>query len=185
MIINDCHKFVFVHVPKNGGTSMQAAFNNLRGTRNDLRQSSHETIGEIDKRLPQYRSFYRWCLIREPFSRVSSAYRYLCWRFPERMGSFRDYVMSLEREQERSSVAKTQAYFAKHPTMHYWPFSAMQHSVDQVAKRLGFTPPKVPLLNQSPHSSVDYTDEVRDEIRRVYAEDFELHRKALDASSNC
>ena len=105
MIINHTHRFIFVHVPKTAGTSIVSAlskFSTYRDleiggtplgeaiqpfmqTRFGLRK--HSTSAEIRHVVGQYsfQSYFSFCIVRSPFSRLQSAYHFLRgWKqYPE------------------------------------------------------------------------------------------------------
>lgn len=91
MIINDWRRFVFVHVPKSGGTSVGEVLGKLRG--NNVRwlhpSSKHESLNEFRQRWRNRRTvgdallhrspegYKSFGFVRHPWQRISSLYRYL------------------------------------------------------------------------------------------------------------
>ncbi len=72
MFFND--KIVFVHIPKNGGTSIRKIiFENSGGTY----IKNHPTFDEITKIKPEYvENKISFCIIRNPFDRFISIFRF-------------------------------------------------------------------------------------------------------------
>ncbi len=58
-------KDIFIHIPKNAGTSVE---NIIGGT-------SHKTIFDFSKEV-NVNDYYKWCISRNPFSRMVSAFIY-------------------------------------------------------------------------------------------------------------
>lgn len=86
MIVNDKYKFVFVHIPKNAGTSCRSALSQLDGeNRVAVASGWHETYSEFrvryeirtgcsDSVLDDYLVF---AVVRDPIARFVSLHRYL------------------------------------------------------------------------------------------------------------
>ena len=88
MIVSDTHRFIFVHIPKNGGTSVRASLEQIRGAgATFLGRSEHPDLGSVDlshlpmdtiashfpgvfRRFATYRSF---AIVRDPVARFASA----------------------------------------------------------------------------------------------------------------
>ena len=109
MILNEEHKFIFVHVPKNAGTSVRKMLRTHSGTRPSLVSSDtkHETYSEFRARwtersgrpvedLDEYRVV---AIIRNPWDRFLSLHRYLQGRVPwvaEDVDAFASQVTAIE-----------------------------------------------------------------------------------------
>jgi hypothetical protein len=95
-IINNKHKFIFVHVPKNAGTSitnMLASFSTpidieIGGTQigellqpeyiKRYRISKHSTSFDLETVLGEvWNNYFKFAMVRNPFSRFISAYNFL------------------------------------------------------------------------------------------------------------
>ena len=69
MIIEE-YKTIFVHIPKNAGTSICRCFNNL--------STYHETIYDFKDVFPyEYNSYKKFAVVRNPYDRMLSWYAYL------------------------------------------------------------------------------------------------------------
>jgi len=88
MAVYPCHKCIFVHIPKTGGSSVTTILK-----RDSLLSSKHEIIspkeqgatlkeliGLAGKDVDEYFSF---CFVRNPWDRFVSAYHYVIQRRPE------------------------------------------------------------------------------------------------------
>jgi hypothetical protein len=111
MVINDQHRFVFVHIPKTAGTSVMAALEALPGNNRRWRgQTKHETLAEFQVEWPRrqnmwdrlrsrsphgYRTF---AFVRNPWARMSSYYRYLKEILPnEKINAIQSFSDFLEQ----------------------------------------------------------------------------------------
>jgi len=65
------HKCIFIHIPKNAGTSLLTAFND-RGVRRHIPWIHFHRANST-----KFASYYKFTVIREPVSRLFSAYNYL------------------------------------------------------------------------------------------------------------
>ena len=100
MILSPGRKYVFVHIPKTGGTSMALALEararaddimlgdtpkasrrrkRLRNVKTRGRLWKHSSLADIEGLLPdtQLRSLYAFTLVRNPWDRVVSLYHWL------------------------------------------------------------------------------------------------------------
>jgi hypothetical protein len=90
MLVNTKHRFIFVHIPKNAGTSVTKALSNVPGRDLHLEaKTKHETLAEFDYRVsteysfagtmtaPRIKDYICFCFVRNPWDRMSSFYHYL------------------------------------------------------------------------------------------------------------
>ncbi len=101
MIVNDRHAFIFVHTPKAAGSSLRQVLAPLPGARPDLRhpKTQHETLPEMMARLglsesdappgapdgsPPLADYFRFCFVRNPWSRFLSLHRFLRAKYTKR-----------------------------------------------------------------------------------------------------
>jgi Sulfotransferase family len=120
-IINNSHRFIFVHIPKTAGTTLTVVFSSL--TRwNDIELGGteygetiaplylkkfglgkHTRLSQIQKIIgaEEFQKFRRFAFVRDPYSKIYSTYRHLkrwrAWKGSEIMesfGSFLEFVNS-------------------------------------------------------------------------------------------
>lgn len=110
MVINDAHRFIFVHVPKAAGTSITEALAALPGNSPSCvhPRTKHEslaallarvgtgTVGECS-RGADLASYLAFGFVRNPWARIASLYRYLVEERPrpeiEAIGSFGEFLL--------------------------------------------------------------------------------------------
>ena len=69
-------KTIFIHIPKNAGTSVESIFKPYT-ILNDM-FNRHGTIYDIKNRLPNiYKDYMKFTIIRNPYDRIVSFYSYL------------------------------------------------------------------------------------------------------------
>jgi len=79
-MILDKHKTIFVHIPKNAGTSIKTIFDKNHVKREGEMPTVHEhkTIHEIKTKNPEEYNFYKkFAIVRNPYDRMVSWYTYL------------------------------------------------------------------------------------------------------------
>lgn len=98
-IINRTHRFIFIHVPKTGGTSVTEYLRGYGGE-DDLyvdrptaagsetplgaaRLRKHSSAVQVRKELgsQEFDSFFKFCVVRNPFVRTMSLFRFLKFNF--------------------------------------------------------------------------------------------------------
>ena len=74
-MIIDQHKVIFIHIPKNAGTSIETFFENSSFR---IQPNKHDTAHEIKRKFPNaYNSYSKLAIIRNPYDRMVSWYFYL------------------------------------------------------------------------------------------------------------
>ena len=76
MIIED-YKTIFIHIPKNAGTSIKNYFG-MGGQKDIEPLKQHDTIYDIKEKIPnKYKSYGKFAIIRNPYDRMVSWFHYL------------------------------------------------------------------------------------------------------------
>ena len=95
MVVNDKYRFVFIHIPKSAGTSIQTALKEVEGLNRRAPRGAgtkHETVNELmarwglqsDSMMPSKKAsiplsdYLFFCFVRNPWARLCSLHRYLC-----------------------------------------------------------------------------------------------------------
>ena len=202
MVINDTHRFVFVHVPKTAGTSIAAALGSLGGNNTHLVSSStkHETLWDLHQRLTRGHAaegglaelsldgHFAFGFVRNPWDRMASIYRYLLEARPrpeiDRVHSFDDFVRRAEAGESwivgLHSLRSQTDYVAASSLCGQADFIGhTEYSLEDlstISTRLGVRL-DVPHLNASSNATSDYrrhyTDALVDIVGRMCAHDVE------------
>jgi len=78
-------KIIFIHIPKCGGTSIESVFHkpcsnvNIHGTLNNKPWWKHDTVRNIERRFPELENYYKFSVVRNPWSHTVSMYNYM-WK---------------------------------------------------------------------------------------------------------
>ena len=196
------NKFIFLHIPRCGGTSIERVFN-LRSkqqlfgvvrmgdqerTLHHLTPGDLEELGLVDPSVLE--SYFKCTIIRDPFSRMASDYlwqqRYDRHNLFKSM-QFSDYLDFAE------SVVKNQRYFEKVHFDHFRPMVSyclnggelvvddilLLENIDIELKRIqpliGVV--DLPRINASPSYQHLSTRENIDRVRILYEEDWLLYER--------
>ena len=189
---------IYVHVPKTGGTSVKKLL--CPG-----KSPSHTTLHYFSLLFtgPEFRSFFKFAFVRNPWDRLLSAYRFLKRggrgpgdegfreRYLTRYESFEDFVLNGLHEPE------VIGYLHLVPQERFVVLGRRQIALDflgyyeslapdfeYVAGRLGL-PTALPWENRSDDTGSDYRDAYTgpmiDKVAAVYCEDAELFGYGFDS----
>ena len=103
MFINHKHKFIFIHIPKNAGTSIR---NSFRTEGYDQRvvnkRYPHDSCSMIRKYCGEevWNTFFKFAIVRNPYDRLVSYYHFHKspqYRYPARANtlSFNDWIFKI------------------------------------------------------------------------------------------
>ena len=199
-MINHEHKFIFIHIPKCGGTSVEnALFKPVKKrTVKDLwmlpnkyqtgglqhLMASH-IIQEVGEDI--FSKYFTFSFVRNPWDKMVSQYTYTIAKRPtllKRIGitesaSFKEYI-------DRSMVAKLHVQWDHQYKFLYknkkcvvdfiGRFENLQQDFDTICDRIGIPQPKLPHRNKTKHKHYTeyYDDETREIVAKKYAKDIEL-----------
>ncbi|CAN5734472.1 hypothetical protein BH10BAC2_BH10BAC2_16430 [soil metagenome] len=109
--INDANKFIFVHIPKNAGTSVYRALG--------MEESVHYTIHEYQQILgSSYSKYFTFCFVRNPFGRFVSLYNYA----------------RMEESYYHNSINPEKAKFGKHQDYDLLKNASLDEAVDYLVE---------------------------------------------------
>ena len=178
------HRVIFIHVPKTGGQSVaQALFGFPLYT-------EHCRLIEYEKESPENaRSFYKFTFVRNPYTRLLSAYHYLLsysdWpkdiKFRRRiLSQYRDFEDFIVNGLRQNGAIGSYLHFL--PQTHYLKNSAgaigvdfigkfenFEEDFDAVRRHLGFGDP-LPWLNRSRPLGPGFRDHFSDRAAAIVAE---------------
>lgn len=194
--------FVFIHVPKNAGTSICKLLN--------LNLSRHYTLREYKQILgsKQYHAFYSFAVVRNPFSRFLSLYNYARLEEsyyhsainPERAiyGKHMDYDLLKEASVAEAAEYLKEGLLVHNPPHRQWNaqcfwlkdedqkvdvdfiarFENIQDDIKEIMSAIGLQEKTdLPIINTSKSGSLHYRDVIDNETRKIleayYAEDLQ------------
>lgn len=202
MVINDRHRFIFIHVPKSAGTSMMQVLRDLPGNnRRWCAVSNHEPIRDFHTHWPHRRNLvdrilqrnpvgFRTCaFVRNPWDRLASLYRYLTEKKRRKAGVSGLTTFANFLEQAAEGVAWINGLHSFRNQVDFFEDAEgrmaidfvghYEHLTDDVATlsdRLG-VPIRLPHLNRSSHAGRDYrhdySDRLAEFVRKRFTRDID------------
>ena len=189
-MINSNYKFIFLHIPKTAGTSIEKVFGGCR--------AKHKTIRKMFRDLSrdQIDSYFRFTFIRNPYDRIVSLYNYL----KAEVSEFPEFDRWIEETvcvtmNERRNMNNARRHFA---TYHEWlgdksmmdtffigRFENLQRDFDRVCDIIQHDKVTLPhelkyKCSNKRHYSTYYTDHTRDLITTKYQQDLDTFNYSYD-----
>jgi len=197
-MVNKTKKFVFIHVPKCGGSSIQECsyFKGWSG-------NSHLTLEDYHRSILHPYSYKYYSIVRNPWSRILSVYTYwkqmkpshknyvwdqaVCRKIQDSNMSFKEFLIKVSDSQSHFRKThepnvemphvKTQYSFlsinGKLKMDFVGKMESLQQDFDFICKSIGIPRQDLPHVNKSDHGhySEYYDDETKDIVSKVYRDD--------------
>ena len=174
MIIEE-HKAIFIHIPKNAGTSIETLFGNSSFR---IQPDKHANIHEIKKKFPKvYDSYRKFTIIRNPYDKMVSWYFYL----KKQIGIDQDVIEFSDWVKEPLKLwhANDLAYFLD--PQHTWVDDTVDiikfENLNEELNEFFEEEIDLPITNKSDHDhfSSYYDEKSSNIIYNRYKEDFERY----------
>jgi len=207
MLLSVSHRFIFVHVNKVAGTSVQcalqpfahtppdSAFGKLKSKLNlarDYRErvfGEHTNASQLRQNLPQqvYDEFFEFAFVRNPWDWLASTYHYLCNTPSHRhhrrvvaMASFPSYV-DFEIARDKRSQAAFVCDDNEVIVDFVGRFETLQEDFLAVCRRIGIEA-SLPFVNKTDHDDYRklYDDMLIEKIARHWQRDIDLFAYEFD-----
>jgi chondroitin 4-sulfotransferase 11 len=192
-MINNKHKYIFIHIPKTGGTSIESALN--------IKQE-HKSHEYYKKELKQYTDFFVFTIVRNPFDRSVSDYKWTTntkYPYPAKelkemfMNKSFKYFLKTYYNLQYKDVKSFRDFnwFKDHHLTHcrgqldllnpvseidyIIRFENLQEDFDIVCDKIGIPHQQLPHLNESNHKHYTeyYDEETKQIVAKKYAKDIE------------
>jgi len=212
-IVNTTYGFIFIHIPKTGGTSVKEHLRdycregdvhiNLRSGAEPSRSvgrfrvRKHSTARVVCKVVgrAEYDRLFKFCVVRNPFIRTLSLFRFLKFNFRSwQRSEVMDELHTLEEFVTTPLFASAGPGGIISPQVHWLTGESGENGMDYIARverieqdlseikaRLGLPPSPKPLLrrNASKGDAENFiaglmSDKVVDAVRTRYASDFSM-----------
>ena len=152
MVVDEDNKFIFVHVYKNGGSSVERALGGRTFNHGNILHSKAEAI-------PSWEDYFSFGFVRNPWDRLVSDFFYKN-RYKSKMPSFEEYVRSLK------SGAKSAAQYNQVKNCSFiGRFEYFQEDLDTVCDIINIDRVSLPHLVKSTHRY--YTEYYTDELKEI------------------
>lgn len=195
-MISHEHKFVFVHIPKCGGTSIEWAFNAWNDSDNFFvgGGKQHWFLEQIITAKPESKDYSSFAFIRNPFSRIVSEYKYAkkeshnnCNHIKSNSPlnlSFKEFCKDLEynldrycyRFHEKSLCDYLLNADSSEKVNHIGRLENFQKDFNLICDKIGIPQKQLPHAFKSDykkHYTEYYDDETRSIVAEKYAKDIE------------
>jgi hypothetical protein len=193
-MISDKHKFIFIHIPKTGGTSIERAFNINARTEKDISNSLGNTYSEnkhwktadYETNFPElFDSYFKFMFIRNPWDRLVSRYEWQKFVLPESHANFqiiKERTFKEFVEQRASPIFTKWSYVdlmhnksGKRVVDFVGRFENLQNDFDILCDKIKVQRKELSNTNhiKRKHYSEYYDDKTREIVRLVYSKDIE------------
>lgn len=185
MPISHTHKFVFVHIPKTGGSSIEKFFN-MYGVDNkgnntvfnsDImfgNDSQHFTYKKIlEKSNKNLLTYFSFSFVRNPWSReVSEFFWRKSWDTELTNYTFKDYILFYNNKTCHGLPQNTFVLDkdGKQLVDFIGKFENLQEDFDIICEKIGIPKKKLPYSNKSKHKH--YTEYYNNETKQIVAEKY-------------
>jgi hypothetical protein len=200
-MINHKHKFIFIHIPKTGGTSIEAMFDPKAPSR-DV-QYKHWSLSDYFEQKEYISEYFSFSFVRNPWSLTVSMYNYLWhsnYNFPKVSRSnpkykfifnlsFKDFILhqkfqsgTLKSGDIFSDKINTKNLFQLDFVTHnnklvdfIGKFENLQQDFDTICEKIGIARQELPHENKTnrKHYTEYYDNETREIVAQKYAKDIE------------
>ena len=167
-MVNDEYKFIFIHINKTGGSSIEKVF--------DYEDIKHERATQIRAKIGEEKwgEYFKFTIIRNPWERLVSEYFYRKKKGSVVSVPFREWMQMMY-------VYKDTTYSVGPQTRWYVDmdfvgrFECLQEDFDYVCNQIGHPQTQLPHINSTDHKH--YSTYYDDEIRKLVEE---WHQPELD-----
>ena len=190
-MINHTHKFIFIHIPKTGGTSIESFLG-----RADDYENKHDSLGTILEKFPYASNYFKFSVVRNPYDLTVSMYNYMWkseydwpkhWRKTSKLAnlSFKQWVHHRNFKtptihsihiNEDGGVQGTQLSFFDNIKLDFiCKFENLQEDFNAVCDKIKIPKQKLPHKNKTKrkHYTEYYDEETKSIVAEKYAKDIE------------
>ena len=188
-MISHHRKFIFLHIPKCGGTSIESVFGSWRNNHSKDyfylgKNRQHFLLNEILDEYPKCSNYFKFAFIRNPFSRIVSEYNYILLNSKDLKNlSFKDFILNLENylnntAYEYHNLSLCDYLLNKEGELvvdFVGRLENFQEDFNVVCDKIGMPRQKLPHTNRTKHKHYTeyYDDETRDIVAQKFAKDIE------------
>ena len=184
-MVNHNHKFVFIHVPKTGGTSIEHRIDIdihnsdnkfiLNGWDENLGKWLHHlTFEEVITSFPHLSDYFYFAFVRNPWDRCISSFFY-SQRRQRPKGSLKDFLLFHNFKDKSHSISQYDFIFNNQNSKQIdfiGRFENLQKDFDIVCNKVNLSPQKLPIKNKSQYKDYHYTEYYDSETRKIVAEKY-------------
>lgn len=188
-MINHKHKFIFIHIPKTGGTSIET---HIRGNANVAKKQNnkHNTVKDyMNKTGKLFDKYFSFSFVRNPYDFLVSYYKFRMVMISGELGrterfmyskysksNFKDWIINNFYDDPRVIThLDFLSYDSKLKVDFIGKFENLQEDFNIVCDKIGIVQHQLPHINKTKHKhyTVYYDDETREIVAKKYAKDIE------------
>ena len=188
-MINHDKKYIFIHIPKTGGSSIEQLLlkvdgieiknKRLRSYPESIRRkynigsyggNQHYPISKFE--ITSQENYFCFTFVRNPYSRILSEYK---WQKSELGKSFKNFKQFLKTGTYVPWHRESQCEFINENIDFIARFENFQRDVDIICDKIGIPQQQLPHKNKTEHKHYTeyYDDETREIVAERYAKDIE------------
>jgi hypothetical protein len=181
----------FIHIPKTGGSTVEEVLK-ARGARQALKYHKRQGFSQTTPQHMHREIFRNWvppgfydyafCLVRNPYSRMASEYRYRATLTKTSLPPFNDWAMATLGEYEKNPFLfdnhiRPQVEFPTQKCAVFRLEDGLDTPIRTALAELGMTDEGLTIhhARKSTHSPLDVQRKTIDRITAFYAEDFKTY----------
>lgn len=179
-MVNNEYKFIFLHVPRTGGTSIESLF---QANAPQRKMKSKHTSARYYRRKEKtkWNTYFKFTFVRNPWDRIVSGYEWakaLHTHPHHPRGSFKDWVMNMSETDRKSNLIHPQNWWIHRELDYMGYYESLEENWAEVASILEL-PNRLHHLPRvfhipRPHYSHYYDEESRDRIYLLYGSEINL-----------
>ena len=185
MFINHEYGFIFIHIPKNAGTSIRNSFE-LEGYDQKVakKRYPHDPSSKIRKYCGEesWNTFFKFAIVRNPYDRLVSYYHFHKspqYNYPARANTFK-FNEWIDRGLD-SNMRKTQTWYLDENIDYIGRYENLHLDWEIICDNIGIEPYKLPNYNVSNHKEWEmyYNKDTKKVVNKIFQDDFEQFRYDL------
>jgi len=195
-MINNKYNFIFIHIPKTAGTSIESVFGKCR--------AKHKTIKKTLRDIPGdklHEDYFKFTFIRNPWDRIVSLYEYLK---REAMATGKEFLqfdpwvdrVVCSQFNDRRNMNNERRHFATYndwlqpddigSEFYIGRFETLQVSFDEICDSINIPRTQLPhkLKSKRSHYSDYYTLHSKEQIHKKYEIDIDKFKYKYELHNN-
>jgi chondroitin 4-sulfotransferase 11 len=176
-MISNKHKFIFIHIPRSGGSSIESQFNYEEGKE----KNKHWTLNNWKKHLePEiFNNYFKFGFVRNPWDQTISKY---CAPFFRKINKSLKYFLEHYKTPKHERGETFFEYFDPKRMDFIGRFENRENDLSYISERIGVTLDSniklrqiqvAPWATHNKHYTEYYDDETREIVAEKYAKDIE------------
>tara|TARA_B100002019_G_C21182071_1_gene554245 strand:+ start:316 stop:903 length:588 start_codon:yes stop_codon:yes gene_type:complete len=186
VFINTEHRFIFLHIPKNAGTSIRNSFEIEGYDKKVVRKRyPHDSMSKVVNYCGEekWKEYFTFAVKRNPYDRIVSYYHFYNspqYRYPNnaRDYSFDEWVkIKFDNKVGKTQVEYLDSHFNSDSELqidYVAEYEDLENEWKIICKKIGIDHYELPIYNSSKHNDFRtyYTEETKDIVYEYFKEDF-------------